>query len=93
MGKLKKLSSERVAILKRKDRYTNKFELVSNGNYNSAIKLSVMDNVASTAMSMSKEVNFIKCAREIKATNNQMRILKVKSEKISVINKKIIKVS
>lgn len=95
-GTLNRSVVERTAILKRTDnhpfsadgtgavgtkKYTGKFELVSNGNYNSATniltldKLSAVGDTASTKMTMDTEFNFIKHEREIKATDNQMRTL------------------
>ncbi|MGL5569310.1 MAG: hypothetical protein ACRDCE_16535 [Cetobacterium sp.] len=95
-GTLNRSVVERTAILKRTDghpfsadgvgtvgtkKYTGKFELVSNSNYNPATniltldKLSAVGDTASTKMTMDTEFNFIKHEREIKATDNQMRTL------------------
>ncbi|MEG0237846.1 hypothetical protein [Cetobacterium sp.] len=95
-GTLNRSVVERTAILKRTDghpfsadgvgtagtkKYTGKFELVSNANYNPATniltldKLSAVGDTASTKMTMDTEFNFIKHEREIKATDNQMRTL------------------
>lgn len=95
-GTLNRSVVERTAILKRTDghpfsadgvgtvgtkKYTGKFELVSNANYDPTTniltldKLSAVGDTASTKMTMDTEFNFIKHEREIKATDNQMRTL------------------
>lgn len=61
--------------------YSGQFGLVNNSNYNPATNILTLDKLSSsgdtgaTVMAMATEFNFIKQARDIKATDNQMRTL------------------
>lgn len=95
-GTLSRSVQERTAILTRTDgypfsatidgktgstKYTGKFEVLPNNNYDSATniltleKLSSAGDTASSTMTMDTEFNFIKQNREVSSTDNQLRTL------------------